>query len=241
MFRATFASLILLVSATACTPSVSPEAMAGTYVAATMDYTTAVAMGIATGIAATEEARPTETPTSTPTKTPNPTATATATATPTSTPTETWTPTITNTPEPTVTSTPDAATIKVNQLYAALRNLKYFSEQIYNGLGGNGTGSISCSRELRDSIVTNYDRLKALLTFDDTLLPSRAIGSNIRYTSAREIMLETPGFQEYYNWCVAWIDAGKPEDARWTGSADRNVLMAQALQAAKIAEEGLSN
>jgi hypothetical protein len=224
-----------------CTPTSPAEELAVTYVAATSEFTTAVAEAVGTGIAETVAAQPTNTPTSTPTKTPVPTATETATATLTAMPTETLIPTETSTPEPTETATPSAAAIKMNQLYDSLRSLQYYAELLYSGLGGEGTGYVSCSRELKDSIIVNLEKVRALPRYDDSLLNNRAIGANINYNSALDVLLENKDLEARYNSCVAWVDAGKPENFEWPEEGNLQAAIGAATQAVQLAKAGLNN
>lgn len=224
----------------ACTPTPSAEELAITYVAATEEFTTAVAEAVTTGIAATVAAQPTHTPTNTPTRTPIPTTTLTSTPTETLVPTETREPTATGTPEPTETATPSAADIKVGQLYGAIRNLKYFAEQLAGGLDTATTGYLSCSRELRDSVVTNIDKIRTLPTFDDAMFSSRAIGANINYRTAIKTILENENITKAYNHCVTWIDAGKPENFE-SDRGDLNAATIAARRAVVLAEQALNN
>jgi hypothetical protein len=232
-------AVTLLVAA--CSPSIAPEELAVTYVAATSDFTTAVAEAVGTGVAATFAAQPTETATSLPTNTVVPTATETATATVTAIPTDTPIPTETHTPEPTETVTPSAAAIKMNQLYESLRSLQYYAELLYSGLGGDGIGRIACSRELRNSIVVNTERIRALPTYDDTLLNTRAIGANINYKMALRRLGESTDIALAYDHCAAWIDAGKPENYAWPEGLSLEAAMRAASEAVEIAKAGLNN
>ena len=125
--------------------------------------------------------------------------------------TERPSPTVTGAPEPTATSTPSAADIKAGQLLSALRNMKTLAERLYSGLGGTGTGYISCSHELSDSVVVNLDTIRNLPTFDDALFSSRMIGANINYRLVREAILDSTDIQIAYTHCANWLAAGKPE------------------------------
>lgn len=227
----------------ACQPVTPPEELAATYVAGTAAFVAAVEEAVATGIAATLTSVPTSTSTIIPSATPRPSATATNTPTLTLSPTETAIPTITGTPEPTATSTPSAADIKASQLMGALRNLKVLSERMYSGLGGTGTGYISCSRELGDSVITTLEAIRNLPTFDDSLLSRRLIGANINYNTAREVLLANEDIQIVYTHCVNWIEAGKPEGYQTAADDGANITTAKnvASQAIQLAEAGLNN
>lgn len=228
---------------TACTPQMSPEEIAVTYVAATEQFTTAVAQAVTTAVAATFTAVPTNTATATYTPTPRPSATPTETPTitPSFTPTIVVTPTETHTPVPTVTNTPDAATIKANQLYSSLRNLKQYAELLYSGLGGSGTGRVSCSKELNDSIVVNLDKVRALPTFDDTLLSSRAIGARINYDAAKSNILDSQELLDAYNNCSSWLAAGKPAEGVRFASDSVLVALSAIQRAITLADSGINN
>lgn len=222
-----------------CRAGSSAEDLAGTYVASTQVFVAAVEEAVATGIAATLTAAPTATVT----VMPSATITASATPAPTMTATERASPTATGTPEPTVTSTPSAADVKAGQLVGALRNMKVLAERLYSGLDGTGTGFISCSHELTDSVVVTLDAIRNLPTFDDALLSRRMIGANISYTKARERILESADIQIVYTHCVDWIAAGKPAGSPTASDRGANMDAARgaANQAVKLAEAGLNN
>ena len=231
----------LTLLAVSCSPSLPADQVALTYVAATQEFTQAVAEAVGTGIAATMTYQPTATATHTPTRTPSPTATLPPTATSTLEPTNTLEPTITSTPEPPETSTPNAAQITTNQLYTSLRELKFLSEQIHSGLGGTGINSVACSRELKDSIVTNLDHVRALPSYGDALLISSAAGANINYNEARKVLLESTDISAYYDRCVAWLNAGKPESFDWQHNGNIRAAIDAANQAMRLAEAGINN
>ncbi len=239
-------TLVLLIALfallVACTSTQSAEDLAATYVAATEEFTTAVVEAVIIGIAATNAAQPTGTLTSVPTKTPTPmpTATATSTLTLTTISVEKLTPTITNTPEPTKTTTPTAADIKAGQLYSAIRNMKYFAEQLVSGLDDKGTGYVACSRELRISVVTNFEEIQKLPTFDDSLLSNGAIGANISYNLARNTIVEDANISQAYNNCVDWLNAGKPTDYE-NNWGDILSALEVARHAVILVEEALNN
>ena len=239
------ASLLIVVGflATGCRAGSSAAELVGTYVAATKVFIAAVEEAVSTGIAATLTAEPTATRTATPTATPSATITASPTLEPTMTATVKPSLTVTGTPEPTATSTPSAADIKAGQLLAALRNMKTLAERLYSGLGGTGTGYISCSHELTDSVVVTLEAIRNLPTFDDTLLSRRMIGANINYNTARETVLENTDIQIAYTHCVNWLAAGKPEDGSSASDEGANIdsAIAAARQAVNLAEAGLNN
>lgn len=90
--------------------------------------------------------------------------------------------------------------------------MKTFAEQLTTGLDDEGTGYVACSRELRISVVTNFEGIQKLPTFDDSLLSDRAIGANISYNLARNTIVEDANIIQAYNNCIAWLNAGKPAD-----------------------------
>ena len=114
---------------------------------------------------------------------------------------------------------------------------------LFRSLGGTGTGFISCSHELTDSVVVTLDAIRNLPTFDDALLSRRMIGANINYNKARETILESADIQIVYTHCVDWLAAGKPEDGATAVSKGANMDAARgaANQAVKLAEAGLNN
>jgi len=244
--KTSFVIFLFAISLISCT---SQDDAIATGVAQTVIFENIVDQAVSTGIAATLTAFPTSTATDTPqpTSTFTPTATNTATATPTDEPptatilpTDTLVPTETLPPEPTETTTPTAAELKVIRLYTAARNLKRYAENIYSGLGGSGTGGISCSRELSDSIVANYDRIAGLEVFDDSMFSDRLVGANINYNVGRKAILEDANIKGAYDHCATWLEAGKPDDFDWEWP-DLNAAMAKATQAAKSAEAALNN
>ncbi len=121
--------------------------------------------------------------------------------------------------------------------------MKVLAERIYSGLGGTGTGYISCSRELSDSIIVTLEAIRNLPTFDDTLLSQRLIGANINYNFAREEILNSPDIEIVYTHCFNWVAAGKPEDGSSAVSegADLTAARTAANQAIQLAEAGLNN
>jgi hypothetical protein len=203
----------------------------------------AVATSVAMTIAAmpTQTLAPTNTPTQTATSTLIPTTTPTNTPTITLTPTASPSPTPTIEPTPTITPTLTAAQIKVNQLYGSIRNLRYYAQNLYEGLGGTNISYVACSRELRESVVTNYERVGSLSAFDDELLSERAIGARIGYDTARGAILSNPNIRKIYDNCVRWIEAGKPGGTSDWGGADFADAIYAADQAIKLADNALNN
>ena len=126
------------------------------------------------------------------------------------------------------------------QLYSAIRNMKYFAEQLASGLDGESTGYLACSRELRNSVVTNFEGIQDLPAFDDSLLSSRAIGANINYNLARKSVVEDTNIIQAYSNCVSWLDAGKPAgyENNW---GDIFSALGVARRAVNLAEEALNN
>lgn len=192
MPRAQFiVTAICLALLTACGPS--SEQVAQTMVAQTATVGQAIAAGIATGIAATETAKPTNTPI--PTSTP----TATLIATPTNTPSAT----------PPAVSTPSQAQILEGKLYNSARSLKATLQNLIGGLDAGGE-RVWCSVEVRESVVTNYERLTTYPTYDDASLSANGKNVNFHYRVALQGSRDNANLQAVYKNCKDWIAAGKP-------------------------------
>ena len=217
--RHTSTTLLVLVSLSACGPS--SEQIAQTLVAQTATVEQLIVSGIATGIAASESAKPTNTavPTSTHTATPSPTLT--------NTPTEE--PTIALvTATPTATATLSYSQVQDGKLMASTRSLKVTLQQLLGGLD-TGAGYIWCSVEVKESVVTNYERLTTYPIYDSALLSANGKNFEFHYRVALDGSRDDSNVQVEYNHCKEWIAAGKPEDFPW--SDDRN--LAAAIQAIK--------
>lgn len=212
-------TLLVLASLSACGPS--SEQIAQTLVAQTETVEQFIVSGIATGIAATESARPTNT------AVPTPTHTATPSPTPMNTPTEEPTVALV-TATPTVTPTLSQSQVQDGKIIASTRSLKVTLQQLLGGLD-TGAGYKWCSVEVKESVVTNYERLTTYPIYGSTLLSANGKNFEFHYRVALDGSRDDSNVQVEYNDCKKWIAAGKPEDFPW--SDDRN--LAAAIQAVK--------
>ena len=212
-------TLLVLASLSACGPS--SEQIAQTLVAQTETVEQFIVSGIATGIAATESAKPTNTavPTSTHTATPSPTLT--------NTPTEE--PTIALvTATPTATATLSYSQVQDGKLMASTRSLKVTLQQLLGGMD-TGAGYKWCSVEVKESVVSNYERLTTYPVYDSALLSANGKNFEFHYRVALELSRDDSNVQVIYNDCKSWIAAGKPKNSPGSESA----ILGAAIEAVK--------
>ena len=111
---------------------------------------------------------------------------------------------------------------------ASTRSLKVTLQQLLGGMD-TGAGYKWCSVEVKESVVSNYERLTTYPVYDSALLSANGKNFEFHYRVALELSRDDSNVQVIYNDCKSWIAAGKPKNSPGSESA----ILGAAIEAVK--------